>query len=790
VKLLSLLAAGIPLLAESYFLEDEAFARKLNQQYLELTRSWTRAVKFTPEEMRAMREGKQWERQMMESLPDFLGRRVLTQGEPSWERMTALYPGKILDRTILGGYSDPRRNGSGPDEEFAIWWNGAVSANLWKRRLPQTVLSVAHMTTLVFRVGEKEEIFGRDRRRSRPLTYEEGWLPVVQGSYEVDGVRYSPTYVYSNADVLYVRWRIENTTEGRLNGRLITEVHRLDRPDAEPPFATDDASSRYRLGNRRVTHSFALGPREARTVVYKLPYRPVPVKPPAPDEFEAALAESRRFWKDLIARGTQITVPEERINRIWRALLVQNFLLADGPRFTYGSGLRYNDSYYPVENGFGTHVLAMYGYKDYALGLLPYCVPVSVDPKQAGRKYQNRRALPFHHLLALYRLTGDTALFHRYKDEFYKVAEEIIADRRITMSDVDGAKPLHWGFLPPDKPGVDIQASTQSVYCTAHNITNAQGLQDAGDFLVAAAVDPMRGERYRQEAAAFRSVILSAMGRSVIRLPDRPPFVDLQTLYFAQTPDYGPDPYDHLALGRLQGTYYHYWADMQFQFNFFNAGDSAGAWIADYVSQRGGKVLGLTRARPRPGQPYGWINAVYNGAYYNYRLRQGNVDEFLLGFYSRLAFAMSRYFHVSSEGQPFIGYNTENGGPVDADHPFPNSASNSETLSMLRQMLVQEELRDSRPTGIVHLARGAPRAWIESGKPIRVERALTFLGEVSFEISRGKAWVRGPHPSVHIHFRRPVHRVSLNGAPHKDFDAPSGVVRVPSGAFEVHLEVQ
>ena len=47
-----------------------------------------------------------------------------------------------------------------------------------------------------------------------------------------------------------------------------------------------------------------------------------------------------------------------------------------------------------------------------------------------------------------------------------------------------------------------------------------------------------------------RGEVVLVLERAAIRVPGRPPFVDLQTLFFRQTPDYGPEPYDDLALGR------------------------------------------------------------------------------------------------------------------------------------------------------------------------------------------------------------------------------------------------
>src|SRR5262249_446565 len=113
---------------------------------------------------------------------------------------------------------------------------------------------------------------------------------------------------------------------------------------------------------------FALKPGESVSVAMKIPYIPDTkgfMKPATVADFEAAHKRVREFWIGLLAQGANIEVPEQRVNNIWRALLLQNFVLADGPRFTYSSGIRYNDSTYPQENGNAAHVFAMFGHKDY-----------------------------------------------------------------------------------------------------------------------------------------------------------------------------------------------------------------------------------------------------------------------------------------------------------------------------------------------------------------------------------------------------------------------------------------
>lgn len=802
-------------------LADKDAAAKRKQRYLELTEGWAREMELTRAEQQVTDTGRQLEPELMNDLEDRLASRVMTSGEPSFEAFAATYPGKVLDRTVLGTYSDPRQPNPYSDE-FVIWFNGAISANLQLADLGEARQGAACNTNVVFRIGPHAEMYGKAGGQFSRIGYEDGYLPIVVSTYESEGVRYrqtafahQPSRETRGWDVAFVRFELSNPGRAPRTAMLHTEVVLIDGGTVKAAedrildaagaalltYSTEGAQ--FDAAKRRLVHRFELQPGQTAAVYLKIPYLPDKaglIRAAGRASFDAAHGAERTFWTKLIGSGTQIEIGEERVNNVWRALLAQNYILADGPRFTYGSGLRYNDSYYPFENGFGAHTFAMYGHEDYANALLPHALPPSVEAARAGRKYQNRRAIPFHHLLENYRLTGKLDTFHRYKDELYRVAEEIVSDRRTTMKLVDGKRPLHWGLLPPDKPAVDLRASTRTVYVLGHNITNCQGLRDFGELLVRSGIDPQRGQRYLSEAREFRKDILMAMERAAVRLPDRPPFVDLQTLYFRETPDYGPQPYDHLASGRLQGTYFHYWVEMEFMYNFFNPDDAPGRWLADYVQQRGGFVLGCTRARQRPDSPYAWINNVYNAGYYLYRLRANDIARFLVGLYSRLAFGMSRHVYVASEGSPFLGYNTRNGGFVSADYSFPNSAANAETLWMLRSALILEELRDNVETGVIHIMPGAPRAWLAPGRQIRVTNAGTYFGRMSFTIrseqkriaAQIQAPQRAPFREMIVSFRSPaaglIRGVRVNGRPHTVYDS-FGRVRLPYGPKVYDIEV-
>jgi hypothetical protein len=203
-------------------------------------------------------------------------------------------------------------------------------------------------------------------------------------------------------------------------------------------------------------------------------------------------------------------------------------------------------------------------------------------------------------------------------------------------------------------------------------------------------------------------------------------------------------------------------------------------------------------------KPGSRVNPVYDGGYYDYRLRRGEIDRFLIGFYGRLAFGMSRYVYASSEGQPFIRYNTEKGGFVSAAYPFPNSASNADTLLMLRNALALEELKDNVETGDIFLLRGAPRAWFEDGKRIRASGLATYFGDISFEVesrlkvgairARIDAPGRSPYKRLLLNLRHPgrapIRRVLVNGKEYRDCDFENGIVRLAAGARTYAVEAR
>src|SRR4051812_18515145 len=129
------LLQACPAAAEhSTIITNAAEARAFRTRYVELTDSWAKDIVFTPDEERLMREGKAREELLEKGPDDPLGKEIRAAGEPSFQALARVYPGKILDRTILGAYSEPSASLNGYHDEFAIYWNGAIAANLVRGR--------------------------------------------------------------------------------------------------------------------------------------------------------------------------------------------------------------------------------------------------------------------------------------------------------------------------------------------------------------------------------------------------------------------------------------------------------------------------------------------------------------------------------------------------------------------------------------------------------------------------------------------------------------------------------
>jgi hypothetical protein len=132
------------------------------------------------------------------------------------------------------------------------------------------------------------------------------------------------------------------------------------------------------------------------------------------------------------------------------------------------------------------------------------------------------------------------------------------------------------------------------------------------------------------------------------------------------------------------------------------------------LEKRGGLILGTCRFA-------GGIDHAYTYGYWFNCLQRGDAKKVLLGFYSSLAYGMTRETYSGVE-VTFLRSGT--------NYPtLPHLYSGTQQLSLLRSMLCYEDAG-----GGLTLCNTIPRAWLADGKHVAARGFATRFGDVSFSV--------------------------------------------------------
>jgi hypothetical protein len=138
------------------------------------------------------------------------------------------------------------------------------------------------------------------------------------------------------------------------------------------------------------------------------------------------------------------------------------------------------------------------------------------------------------------------------------------------------------------------------------------------------------------------------------------------------------------------------------------------------------------------------INELYGMRYTLALLERDEPDRALVSFYGKLAQGCTRHTFIGGEGASIVPID-EHGRQL---YLPPNSAANAHFLQALRYLLVQDyDLEgDDGNADTLRLLFATPRAWLDDGKRVEVERAPTMFGEVSLaarsELKAGRVTVQ------------------------------------------------
>ena len=516
--------------------------------------------------------------------------------------------------------------------------------------------------------------------------------------------------------------------------------------------------------------------------------------------FEQRRDETLGYWKQALARGMRVHVPDEELNRFFHTAL-QHILVSDERDVKTGLDMcpcgTYDYNMFANETDAQVRLLDMRGMHDWAWrclrpivelqGSKPFPgnfrdtsaefhgVRVDADHDYTHSGYNLNHGWTMWTMAEHYLFTRDDAWLKQVEPHLVKAADWIISERQATMKHAaDGTPVPEYGLLPAGQ----LEDNEELLYWFAVNGYAYRGLAAAAEAL--ASVDPTAAARLKKEAQAYRSDIRQAAFHAmsiapVVPLRDGtfvpmiPPRASLHGRDFGWIRNtlYGPHALVDCGVFDVDEPVTT-WTLQDYEDNLFMAEDSFSTPDRDWFS-RGGIAL----------QP----SLVDTPITY---LRRDQVALAQRAYFNE--FAASYYPDVSAftEWVPSFGIG---GGP------FFKTSDEAKSLVWLRLLLVREA------GDTLYLNSGAPRAWFLPGRNIEVAGAATFFGETGFSVEAHPedgyvaAHVSPPqrsHPrQIQLRLRhpegKPLLRVEVNGRNWTEFTAEKEMISLPADQGELNV---
>ncbi len=445
------------------------------------------------------------------------------------------------------------------------------------------------------------------------------------------------------------------------------------------------------------------------------------------DEYLGHHAKAERAWRDRIAKSAPFEVPDPRVNEAYRAWIAYSLLNADviNDFWEVHDGAGFYDIVFGHSMSRYATVMDQYGQGDYAAKLLA----TQIHYQQSNGHYMQECGLPdqgaFVMALANHYLIGkDAQWLEDNKDALTKGCEWII-ERRGEAPNEGMCRGLI-KFRPYNDYNDPVFNYLGNVLCCQALEESAKALRGIGDDKFA--------DRYAAEGAAYRKNILDSMDTATIEHNG------------VQMIPIEPDTHRLLKLSKYTGgEYYGLVAADLMDTNFFSVNDHRANLYVNMLENQGGLAAGVCEFQEG-------IDHAYTGGYLQNCLRRGQIEKMLLGFWSYMAYGMTRDSY--SPVEVTLYKSGEN------HYTLPHTYSCTQQLKLLRLMLLREEGDD------LILTQGIPRDWLSAGKRIEVREAPTYFGPVSYSIDVVDSNelrmhlvppMRDAPKSISIHLRNPQH---------------------------------
>lgn len=524
---------------------------------------------------------------------------------------------------------------------------------------------------------------------------------------------------------------------------------------------TDTGGGDY-LGNY-VRFTFAVPASGSRDLVVVVPFLPASAREAewlAKRSFEEGLESAAAFWRAEVARGARFQVPEQVAQEVWNVNIPHMFTTAS---IEPGTGLaltKTNIGWYEAIWGNLTSAqimaLDLRGYhKEAEQYMEPFLKWQGQGTPPGGKQsaegflsspddYTWVRWTSNHGWLMWvmsdhYRLTRDGRWLKRALPAILAACDWVERERLTTKVDrPDGTRPPEWGLLSAGVTGdgaPPCYSFPTDAYTWAGLNAAAAVLRDIGH---------PRAAEMTAAAKEYRECIVRAAEWAVQNTPRHAlasggtvPLVPIDVYNTWKISDANRHPW-WLDVGPLHLV----------DCGVLDAGSRLADWMITAAEDHWLKH-GLALDEPW----YAPHRAVYLG--------RDEVGKFLEVYYAELAEGVDRQTYVPVEGHKGV-----------QNLPW----ADGESTRFLRMMMLREH-GDS-----LELCPALPRAWLRDGQQVRVERAPTYFGEVSFTIlsqaSSGTITAVVTPPArtrvpIRLRIRHPDSRqiaaVTVNGRAHSEF---------------------
>src|SRR3954467_5488686 len=313
-------------------------------------------------------------------------------------------------------------------------------------------------------LGKRHLPFGEDLTKLDGPHFADGYLPIVQLEYKSeDGTYREECFAATDPKLaalgaVFVRFEFPGVDEGRIDLEMESGTELL-RDGAKQHAVLDEAKKvrlayddnfEWRAARSCVTSKEKHG-KSAYIVVFTKPADAKLVTTNRAEWYKAEREKCAKTWRELLAAGTLVRVPQPYVNNAWRSLLVGTYMIYAGDQLNYSAANRYARKD-PHESGEAMRSWMLFGHdKDAAESIPPIFVyrRKNIEFHDAAYKLEG--------LAHYYFVTHDSDLVHKTRDLWQREIDAIVKSRDEKT-----------GLLPREKYCSDIETSVVSSIANAN----------------------------------------------------------------------------------------------------------------------------------------------------------------------------------------------------------------------------------------------------------------------------------------------------------------------------------